>query len=116
MKGTQKLVPGKEVTIGEKTYTLPPLSLGQLRNGAMDKLRKHDEFIAEQKGWDAMLLKGEIILTALQRNYPDLKAKDIDEALDLGNVNDLWLHVLGLSGFTPGEAPATTAIPSADGT
>lgn len=103
------MIPGKDVVIGDKTYTLPPLSLGQLRNGMMEKLRAHDALLAEDppKGWEAFVAKGEIILAALRRNYPDLKAEELDDLIDLGNVMDLWSTVLGLTGFMPGEALAT---------
>ena len=111
------MIPGKEVTIGEKKYILPPLSLGQLRNGVMVRMREHDEMITAGKGYEAMLLKGDIILAALQRNYPKLKIEDLDSILDFGNINDLWLQALGLAGFRPGEAPTTEeAIPIVDGT
>jgi hypothetical protein len=108
------MIPGVEVTIGEKKYTMPPLSLGQLRNGVMLKLKEHDEAIEQSKGYEASVLKGEIVLEALKRNYPELTLDSVE--FDFGNINELWLVALGLSGFKPGETPATRETPSGDGT
>ena len=110
------MIPGVEVMIGDKKYTIPPLSLGQLRNGVMEKLRVHDQLITDGKGYEATVAKGEIILAALSRNYPKLTLDELE--LDFGNVNSLWLATLGLAGFNPsGEAPATgEKTPSESGT
>jgi hypothetical protein len=97
---------GTKIKIGDEEFTVPPLSLGQLRNGALGKLKAHDDLLAEGKMWEAMVLRGEVILEALHRNYPDFESEKLWNWLDVGNVGPLWRSVLGASGFTPGEVVA----------
>lgn len=100
---------GTKIKIGEEEFVIPPISLGQLRNGVLDLLQKHDELVAGGKPFEAMDVRGQIILAALQRNYPDFTEKKLLDYLDAGNIGPLWLHVLGISGFSPsGEAQAAT--------
>lgn len=101
---------GTRITIGTEQYVVPPISLGQLRNGVLGKLKEHDILVAEEKAFDAMILRGEIILEALQRNYPDFEPKKLWDWLDMSNTGPLWLTILGGSGFMPGEAEAVTQV------
>jgi hypothetical protein len=99
---------GVKVQIGAETFTVPPLSLGQLRSGLLEKLKEHDALVAEGKIFEAMATRGEVILAALRRNYPDFPEEKLFEHLDMGNVSNLWLSVLGGSGFQAGEVQAAT--------
>lgn len=102
------MFPGTPLQIGAETYTVPALSLGQLRAGAKDKIKAHDDLVAEADSFGATVLRGEIILIALRRNYPDFTEELLFDNLDLNNVGPLWLAVLGASGFVPGEIQAAT--------
>ena len=94
---------GKEIKIEGETYTLPPVSLGQLRGGLTEKFKLHDSLVQEGKYWEYMALRGEVILSALKRNYPDFPEEKFMNFIDLSNVTALWLYILGASGLTPGE-------------
>ena len=97
---------GTKVRIGEEEYTIPPISLGQLRNGTMALLKQHDELVAGGNTFEAMLIRGEVLLSALRRNYPDFAEDKLYDFLDMDNTGRLWLNILGASGFTQGEATA----------
>lgn len=99
MESERKLIPGVEIELAGEVYTLPPLTLGQLRAGLMDKMRKNDELIANSEYWEALQIKAEVITAALQRNYPDLSQEDVENMLDLRNYDKAWEIVLGGSGF-----------------
>ena len=110
---------GTKVMIGEKEYIIPPISLGQLRNGTLPLLQKHDELVAEGRTFEAMEVRGQVLLSAIRRNYPDFPETELFDYLDMSNVGPLWLTILGASGFTPGEAQAAetamingTSVPS----
>lgn len=107
---------GTSVTINGTIYIVPAISLGQLRNGVLTKLKDHDLLVAAEKTFDAMILRGEIILEALQRNYPDFEPEVLWNWLDMSNTGPLWLSILGASGFAPGETEAVTAAKTIDGT
>ena len=106
------MFPGKKFRLGEQEYVVPALTIGQLRNGALEKLREHDELVAAGKAFEAMYLRAELILAALRRNYPSATEDLVLDTLDLHNIGPIWLYVLGVSGFTPGEDQAATQAES----
>lgn len=97
---------GTEFTIGGEKFVVPTLSLGQLRQGLIEKLRLHDELVAAGKAIEALDIRGQVILAAIRRNYPDFAEAKIWENLDMANVHEIWLAVLGMSGLQQGEAAA----------
>lgn len=102
--------PGVSLTIDNEEFVVPALSLGQLRNGGLDALKAHDEKLATGASFFEMAeVRGKIILLALQRNYPDFAEDKLFSFLDLNNIAPFWSAVLGLSGFTSGEATAAKA-------
>ena len=107
------MIPGVKIQLGDKEFEIPPISLGMLRGGLMEKMKKHDEMLLDSNmnANDLLLLRGEIIFAALKRNYPDLTEDEAFERLDYGNTSDAWRAVLGLSGFV-GEAQGTALDPN----
>lgn len=101
---------GTKVNINGEEYVIPPLSLGQLRNGALGFLQEHDRLIAETKVFEAYEIRSKVILLALQRNYPDFQEDKLVSFLDMANIGSIWLSVLGASGFTPGEEIAAKPV------
>lgn len=99
---------GKEIKIEGETYILPPISLGLLRGGLVEKLKQHDELVKSQDYWGFQVLRGEILYSAFKRNYPDFGEEKFMNFLDMENTPNLWLYILGASGLVPGEIPAVT--------
>lgn len=91
------------IRVKDKDYEVPPLTLGQLRNGLLAKLKEHDELFAKGHAIDMWILEGEVVVAAIRRLAPDLDANDIFDALDLSQLRTLWPILLGLSGFGQGE-------------
>lgn len=109
------MIPGTKIIIDNAEYVVPPLTLGQLRNGVNDLMKRHDELVNEDgKLFELFDLRGQVILAAIKRNHPDMTEETLFNYLDLANLTPLWLQVLGQSGFTPGENPAAANV--ADGT
>lgn len=92
--------------LGNKEIEVPPLTLGQLRNGVLKLMQEHDEQVKKQEVFEAMITKGKIIATALRRLYPDVSEDEVLDALDMKTAPQIWLDVLGASGFAPGEVQA----------
>lgn len=97
------MYPGTKIKIDGKDLIMPAISLGQLRNGMMEKLAAHDKFLEEGKVFEMQLLRGEILLEVLRRNYPDLDETIFYDNMDLATIGPIWMKILGISGFTPGE-------------
>ncbi len=102
------MFPGHKIKIDDEELVIPALSLGQLRGGVIQTLEEHDKLLAEGKTFDVTLKRGEIILEALRRNYPNYPAEKLFNFLDMQNTREIWLVVLGASGFNMGETPAAT--------
>ena len=105
---------GKKFKLGDTEYEIPALSLGQLRNGALAKMQATDELVTAGKNWEAIAARGELIHMALTRNYPNVPLDTVMDSLDLNNSAEIWLWILGASGFKPSPeevaektAPAT---------
>jgi len=103
-KTSGPLIPGVVMQIAGREFTVPPLTLGQLRQ-LMPKVKMLIKVDAEMNEEQIGILI-EIVTAAVQRNYPDVDAAAMENLLDLGNANAVLLGVLGQAGLKPGEAAA----------
>lgn len=94
------MIPGIAVLMGGREWTIPPLTLGQLRH-LMPKIRQLSE-IGPQMAEPQIDVLVEIVATALQRNYPDISIQMVENLLDLGNAAPVLHAVLTGSGLRPG--------------
>ena len=98
-----EMIPGVMVAMGGQDWTVPPLTLGQLRR-LMPKVRELTA-IGAQMGETQIGVLVEIVAAALQRNYPDLTTETVENLLDLGNAGAVLNAVLTGSGLRPRERP-----------
>lgn len=76
---------GVVVTLGKRQYVLPPMSL---------KVRKQE--IATRKSFavfspgEEQALMLQIVVQTLQRNYPHLKAEDIEEQASIAQLTEAY--------------------------
>jgi hypothetical protein len=111
------MIPGAMVAMGGQQWTVPPLTLGQLRR-LMPKVQQLTE-IGSTMGETQIAVLVEIVATALQRNYPDMSVETVENLIDLGNAGAVLNAVLTGSGLRsweqpPGEVPAPGPGPGAD--
>lgn len=110
------MIPGVTIAMGGDDWLIPPLTLGQLRR-LMPKLRQLTE-IGASMGEAQIGILIEIVMAALQRNYPEVTEERVESLLDLGNAGEVLNAVLTGSGLKPrgtsaGEAPAPGPVPGA---
>ncbi len=103
------MIPGVAITMGGQEWTIPPLTLGQLRR-LMPKVRELSD-INTPVGESQIGILVEIVSAALQRNYPDITPDRVENLLDVGNAAPVLHAVLTGSGLRlralqPGEAVA----------
>jgi hypothetical protein len=94
--------------MGGKDWTVPPLTLGQLRR-FLPKIRSMTTIDASGLTDDQIDTMAEVVAAALVRNYPDTTAEVVLDLLDMGNARTVLDAVLtgsGLRPAAPGEAPA----------
>src|SRR5215469_100780 len=113
------MIPGATVVMGGQQWTVPPLTLGQLRR-LMPKVRQLTE-IGVSMGETQIGVLVEIVAAALQRNYPEATPDMVENLLDLGNADTVLNAVLTgsglkLRGYRLGEAAAPGANPGARST
>src|SRR5271167_4582128 len=113
------MIPGVTIAMGGRDWLVPPLTLGQLRR-LMPKVRQLTE-IGLLMGEAQIGVLVEIVVTALQRNYPDATTDMVENLLDLGNASAVLNAVLTGSGLKLrdsrlGEAAALGASPGAGST
>jgi hypothetical protein len=94
-----QLIEGVEIKLGAETYTVPALSIGQVRRllpkiKAMRSVANPLDIDDEQ--WRTML---EIILAALQRNYPNVTSEMLEDIVDARNMRQLFPAIMGQSGL-----------------
>lgn len=109
----KELLPGVTIRLGGREWTVPPLTLGQLR-----RLKPEIGQITSNAG----ALTGEvvdaiirIVATAMQRNYPELAEEAVGEMLDLGNAGSVLNAVLAGSGLRRSSSPGEELAASGDG-
>jgi hypothetical protein len=101
-----ELIEGEVVNLGGKPYTVPALTLRQIKalGGKIQALSGLNPLSADEAALDPLL---DVAHAALSRNYPDLKREEMDDLVDLRNVLPLVNAILNTSGFKrSGEAPA----------
>jgi hypothetical protein len=102
------MIPGITVRMGGREWTIPPLTLGQLRR-LMPKVRQLSDINA-QMGETQIAVLVEIVTAALQRNYPDITTETVENLLDLGNSGPVLTAVLTGSGLTQPVPRAGEAV------
>jgi hypothetical protein len=98
------LLPGVEIEMGGRTWTVPPLTLGQLRRlGARVEVMSADKSMLDPEVIDAVIA---VVTDAMQRNYPDLDEAAVAEMLDMSNAPAVFVAVLTGSGLKRGNGAA----------
>lgn len=89
---------GIVVELAGRSWTIPPLSLGQLKK--LQKLTK--DKMSDIENVDLMI---SYVYEALSRNYPELTVEDVEnELLDTKNIKSVFNSVMLSSGLIEGEA------------
>ena len=109
------LIEGVKITLGGREFVAPPLNFKALR-----KLTPQFSALATMGAVpsdDQIDVVIDIVLAALNRNYPGLTRDELEDCLDLANLSLALQAILGASGLektTQGEASAL-AVESSTG-
>jgi hypothetical protein len=88
------MIPGTIVSMGGQEWTVPPLSLAQLR-AVMPRVQQLAGLDANQMGDAQLQALVEIVTSALQRNYPEITTAKVEDIVDLGNALPVLNAILG---------------------
>jgi len=94
------MIDGIILKLNGMEYTIPPLTLGQVKRllPVIEKMQKESEPIEK---FESVV---KVAHAAFSRNYPDMKVEEIEEMIDLGNMKMVLDAIMGVSGFLRGEA------------
>jgi hypothetical protein len=111
------LIPGVRLAMGGREWTVPPLTLGQLRRlegllNVMRGINGRGNFMDEGT-IDAVVA---IVGAALRRNYPEVDDDQVADLLDLGNAGTVLAAVLISSGLRERPSGPEDQAARADGT
>jgi len=93
---------GVWVVMGAEEYRIPPLGFGALKG-----LQSRMSAIQGMTGLpneDQMGVVAEIVVLAMQRNYPSITLEEVLDKLDLGNFRAVFDAVLATSGYRRAES------------
>lgn len=112
--GSLPLIDGVAIRMGGRDWIVPPLTLGQMKR-LLPKLRiLRDGLVdADAEDIDTVI---ELVAAALQRNYPEMTAAQVEDLVDMGNSRHVITAILtgsGLRSAGEGEAEATSQPTSA---
>lgn len=96
--------PGARIALGDKFFIVPPLSIGQLETykELIERARKAADH-------DSMSMCMPLLLSAFNRNYPELTLGQLKEYVDCASYNVICLALFNISGIedddegVPGE-------------
>lgn len=91
------LIPGIEIEICGRTWTVPPLTLGQIRRMWPELSTLKTDRLMADPGVITSVVK--FVTAALQRNYPDLTEEQVEEMLDIANAPAVFMAVMTGSGL-----------------
>jgi len=100
------MIPGKEITLGAKKYTMPPIPF--------IALKKHKDLLGRLVGGEVdpqSMFKTDFealfdcVYLTLKRNYPDLTEDALATDMDVVNIRGAIDAMMGVAGFP--EKPAT---------
>ncbi len=99
------MIDGVKLKIGDKEFIFPPMNLRiskrfEMGGGIKAFAESPDAPGAEVDGM------ARLIHATLERNYPDLTLDEVEEMVNVKNAGAIINAVLGISGFSAGEAPA----------
>ena len=101
------MIEGIVIQMGGKEFTVPALSLGQVRR-LLPKIEKISTVngLLNAEQMDCIV---DVVHAAVIRNYPALTKEEVEDLIDLGNAAVIIKAVMGQSGLVrkdgaPGEA------------
>ncbi|MFZ6871161.1 hypothetical protein ACO0LF_03740 [Undibacterium sp. Di27W] len=86
-------IPGKEVTMGGKTYVLAPL------NAATSKQYRNEIKAVFVGSMPDIEFVSKLAHASLLRNYSDISLEEVEEMVDYGNLFEIWETLLNVSGL-----------------
>lgn len=103
------IIDGVNIRMGGQVFYVPPLNFKRVRQ-MRAKLALISQ-IASIPTDAEMTMIAEVTLSAIERNYPTMDLKQLDEMLDLGNIAPILKAIMGASGFEENKAGEAAARP-----
>lgn len=103
---------GVWVTLGDEAYRIPPIAFRVVQEMEAEVAQLADLGAGGRPTPVQMAIVEKLVLSAIQRNYPDMTQERIAEMIDVGNYMPVLNATLGVSGYVR-RAGSGEALPSA---
>jgi hypothetical protein len=90
------MIDGVQIRMGGREFLVPPLNLKTIRRLEPKLANLSTVNPSDPSNLDDVV---EIVHAALSRNYPDLGRDEIEDLLDMGNLNEVIVAIMGISGL-----------------
>jgi len=88
------MIEGISINLGGEVYVVPALNLKQIRTMKMDI-----GSVNVENPLASITASLSIVLTAIQRNYPDMTMDKLEEIVDMNNFQSILEAIMGQSGL-----------------
>lgn len=97
--------PGIPLTLGGVEYVVPPIALGALEQ-LQERIAKVESNSVNAESAATVI---DAATAALRRNYPDITREQVADMIDVGNMVDVFMTVMDVSGLRRKELEAASA-------
>lgn len=100
-------IEGTEIHMGGLTIQVPALNMRQIKALAID-IKKIDQ---EQDVNEKFSAQMRVIHQAIRRNYPDATLEEIEDLVDMNNIAEVTMAVMGQTGLARSMGKMLPATP-----
>ena len=98
-------IKGVTVELNGTNYVIPPIALGALEQ-LQERIVEFNGNIQDVKQISTVI---DCAYAALRRNYPDMTREEVADLIDIGNMNEVFVAMMDVSGLKRKEQEAAQA-------
>jgi hypothetical protein len=98
---------GKVIVLGNVEYVVPAIAFRELKK-LLPRLQKLNVLEGGMPNAEDLDTITEMAHAAIQRNYPEVTLDELDGVLDMRNLREVVLTVMGQTGLEPAGKPELT--------
>lgn len=98
-------IKGVTVELNGTNYVIPPIALGALEQ-LQERIVAFNGDIQDVKQISTVI---DCAYAALRRNYPDMTREEVADLIDIGNMNEVFVAMMDVSGLKRKEQEAAQA-------
>lgn len=98
-------IKGVTIELNGTNYVIPPIALGALEQ-LQERIVAFNGNVQDVKQISTVI---DCAYAALRRNYPDMTREEVADLIDIGNMNEVFVAMMDVSGLKRKEQEAAQA-------